>query len=63
MKAKVKEKKTEDGVIIGQNAWDGTITINGVSYEPGKEYEITKELFKTGQFVEIKSKKGKKENG
>ena len=59
MKAKVKIQKTDDGVIIGQNAWDGTVTINGKSYQPGKEYEITKELFKSGQFVEIKAKKGK----
>ena len=58
MKAKVKEKKTDDGVIIGQNAWDGTITINGVSYEPGKVYEITKELFDTGLFTKVT--KGKK---
>jgi hypothetical protein len=57
MKAKLKKQETDSGVQIGSNSWDGTVTINGKSYESGKEYAITKEEFQSGLFEEIKPKK------
>lgn len=56
MKAKLKSQTKDSSVSIGTNPWDGTTTINGISYEPDKEYEITKDIFKTGLFTEVKAK-------
>lgn len=60
MKAKLKPSEKDTSVVIGANPWDGTVTIDGKSYEPGKEYDVSKKVFDTGQFTEIKPKKGSK---
>jgi hypothetical protein len=64
MKAKLKTQTPENGVIIGANSWDGTVTINGKSYQPGREYEITKYELETGLFdlIEAPKPKRKKKN-
>lgn len=58
MKAKLKKRQKSKAIVIGAPQWDGTVTIDGKRYEPGKEYTISKEIYEqTGLFTQIKENK------
>lgn len=57
MKAKLKRLKKDTCNVIGAPREDGTVTIDGTTYEQNKPYTITKELYETGLFTQIKEKK------